>query len=74
MRYRQSVEDRVALLRDLGVRRLSALGSDFPVIPYPYLHQLESLARLGLGEEWLRAVCWDNGARVFGMNAEGTPR
>ena len=31
------------------------LGSDFPTIPYPYLHQLESLERLGLGEEWLRA-------------------
>ena len=50
------------------------LGSDFPVIPYPYLHQLESLARLDLGEEWLRAVCWDNGARLFGMNGGGTPR
>ena len=44
------------------------LGSDFPTIPYPYLHQLESLARLDLGEEWLRAVCWDNGVRLFGMN------
>ncbi len=50
------------------------LGSDFPTIPYPYLHQLESLERLGLGEHWLRAVCWDNGARLFGMNARGTPR
>ena len=45
------------------------LGSDFPKIPYPYLHQLESLERLGLGEHWLRAVCWDNGVRLFGMNA-----
>lgn len=42
------------------------LGTDFPSIPYPYLHQLESLERLGLGEEWLRAVCWDNGAALFG--------
>ncbi|WP_051217825.1 amidohydrolase family protein [Nocardioides insulae] len=42
------------------------LGSDFPAIPYPYLHQLESLERLGLGEDWLRAVCWHNGARLFG--------
>ncbi len=50
------------------------LGSDFPTIPYPYLHQLEALAGLGLGEDWLRAVCWDNGARLFGMNARGTPR
>ena len=59
-------------LADLGAKVL--LGSDFPTIPYPYLHQLESLERLGLGEHWLRAVCWDNGARLFGMNARGTPR
>lgn len=42
------------------------LGSDFPNIPYPYVHQLESLEALGLGESWLRAVCWENGARLFG--------
>jgi predicted TIM-barrel fold metal-dependent hydrolase len=43
------------------------LGADFPNIPYPYFHQLEALARLGLGDDWLRAVCWDNGARLFGI-------
>ena len=43
------------------------LGSDFPTIPYPYLHQLEGLARLDLGDDWLRAVCWENGARLFGF-------
>lgn len=42
------------------------LGSDFPTIPYPYAHQLEGLARLDLGDDWLRAVCWENGARLFG--------
>lgn len=42
------------------------LGSDFPNIPYPYLHQLESLERLDLGEDWLRAVCWGNAAQLFG--------
>ncbi|MGY1703893.1 amidohydrolase family protein [Geodermatophilus sp. SYSU D00697] len=41
------------------------LGSDFPSIPYPYAHQLAALHRLGLGEEWLRAVVWHNGARLF---------
>ena len=46
--------------RDLRDRVL--LGSDFPNIPYPYAHQLEALERLGLGDDWLRAVCWDNGA------------
>ena len=62
------------LPRLVDLREKVLLGSDFPMIPYPYLHQLESLARLGLGEEWLRAVCWDNGARLFGMNGRGTPR
>ena len=45
------------------------LGSDFPSIPYPYAHQLAALHRLGLGEDWLRAVLWGNGARLFGLEA-----
>ncbi|MER7915542.1 MULTISPECIES: amidohydrolase family protein [unclassified Streptomyces] len=51
-------------LAALGDRVL--LGSDFPNIPYPYLHQLRALERLDLGEEWLRAVCHDNAAELFG--------
>ena len=43
------------------------LGSDFPNIPYPYLHQLQVLARLDLGPAWLRAVCHDNAARLLGV-------
>ena len=43
------------------------LGSDFPNIPYPYAEQLDALERFGLGEDWLRAVCWDNGARLLGL-------
>ncbi|MFD0319300.1 amidohydrolase family protein [Streptomyces flavalbus] len=43
------------------------LGSDFPNIPYPYLHQLRALERLDLGDDWLRGVCHDNGARLFGL-------
>jgi predicted TIM-barrel fold metal-dependent hydrolase len=50
-------------LRDLQEKVL--LGSDFPNIPYPYAHQLESLERLGLGDDWLRDVCWHNGLRLF---------
>jgi uncharacterized protein len=42
------------------------LGSDFPNIPHPYAHQLTALVRLGLGDDWLRAVCHDNGARLLG--------
>ncbi|MEW2566048.1 amidohydrolase family protein [Streptomyces sp. NPDC047070] len=52
-------------LAGLGDRIL--LGTDFPNIPYPYEHQLRALERLGLGEDWLRAVCHDNGARLFGL-------
>jgi uncharacterized protein len=42
-------------------------GSDFPNIPYPYLHALESLARLDLGDDWLRDVCHHNAAGLFGL-------
>ena len=54
----------VPRLRDLGDKVL--LGSDFPTIPYHYVHQLDGLARLDLGDDWLRAVCWSNGLRLFG--------
>ncbi len=54
--------------RDLQERIL--LGSDFPSIPYPYAHQLESLARLELGDDWLRSVCWGNGRRLLGLGQE----
>jgi hypothetical protein len=51
-------------LRDLGDRVL--LGSDFPNIPYAYPDALEALEKTGLGTDWLRAVCHDNAARIFG--------
>lgn len=54
-------------LQGLGDRIL--LGTDFPNIPYPYVHQLHALERLGLGDDWLRAVCHGNGARLFGLPA-----
>lgn len=59
----------VPRLRDLGDRVL--LGSDFPTIPYPYVHQLEGLARLDLGDDWLRAVCWENASGLFGTAGNG---
>jgi uncharacterized protein len=54
------------LARELGLAGKILLGSDFPNIPYPYARQLAGLARLGLGEQWLRAVCWDNPVALFG--------
>ncbi|MFI8004026.1 amidohydrolase family protein [Streptomyces sp. NPDC086010] len=50
-------------LADLGDRVL--LGTDFPNIPYPYVHQLHALERLGLGDDWLRAVCHGNADALF---------
>jgi predicted TIM-barrel fold metal-dependent hydrolase len=49
------------------------LGTDFPTIPYPYVHQLEGLARLDLGDDWLRAVCWENGIELFGAARSVSP-
>ncbi|MEV6331497.1 amidohydrolase family protein [Streptomyces sp. NPDC051909] len=54
-----------ALKRLDGLRERILLGTDFPNIPYSYGHQLDALERLGLGDDWLRAVCHDNGARLF---------
>lgn len=57
---------RLAALQDRIV-----LGSDFPNIPYPYAEQLAALDRFELGDDWLRAVCWRNGARLLGGVAPG---
>ncbi|MBQ0983349.1 amidohydrolase [Streptomyces sp. F63] len=53
---------RLAALRDRVL-----LGTDFPNIPYSYAHALRALARLDLGDDWLRAVCHGNAARDFGI-------
>lgn len=52
-------------LLTLGDRVL--LGTDFPNIPNTYADSLEALERAGLGADWLRAVCRDNAARLFGI-------
>ena len=64
--------DLLPWLVELGDRIL--LGSDFPTIPYPYAHQLESLERLqarhsGLDEVWRRKVCWHNAVGIVGEPA-----
>jgi predicted TIM-barrel fold metal-dependent hydrolase len=58
----------VRRLGDLGDRVV--LGADFPNIPYPYYEQLAALDRLGLGDDWLRAVLWHNGARLMGLTVD----
>jgi uncharacterized protein len=52
-------------LEDLGDRVL--LGTDFPNIPYSYADALEALERAALSAGWLRAVCHDNAAALFGV-------
>ncbi len=54
------------LVRELGLAGKIVLGSDFPNIPYPYARQIAGLARLGCGDDWLRAVCWENPVAMFG--------
>ncbi|WP_328540841.1 amidohydrolase family protein [Streptomyces sp. NBC_00344] len=57
-----------AALPRLGdLRERVLLGTDFPNIPYSYLDALHALERTGLGTDWLRAVCHDNAARLFGL-------
>ncbi len=55
--------DGLPRLRDLGDRVL--FGTDFPNIPHSYADALEALEMTGLGTPWLRAVCYDNAARLF---------
>lgn len=50
------------------------LGSDFPNIPYPYVHQVDVLERLrerhpALDDAWLAGVVWHNAARLLGVTA-----
>lgn len=51
-------------LRDLQDRIL--FGSDFPNIPYTYFDALHAVARLDLGDDWTRDICYRNGAALFG--------
>jgi predicted TIM-barrel fold metal-dependent hydrolase len=51
-------------LGELGDRIL--FGSDFPTIPHPVAEQVTALANFGLGDDWLRAVLWENAAELFG--------
>ena len=61
--------DYLARVRDLGLAGRVVLGTDFPNIPHAYAHQLQALADLDLGDDWLRAVCHDNGAALVGSAA-----
>jgi uncharacterized protein len=55
--------DVIARFGDLPDRVV--LGTDFPNIPYAYAEQLAALENFELGQDWLRAVCYDNGVRLL---------
>ncbi|MFC0313263.1 amidohydrolase family protein [Gordonia phosphorivorans] len=54
------------LPRVAALREKILFGSDFPNIPYSYLHALQSCERLGLGDDWMRSVLHHNAAGLFG--------
>ncbi|WP_435769755.1 amidohydrolase family protein [Nocardioides sp. SYSU DS0651] len=58
----------VPRLAHLGRRVL--WGSDFPTLPFGYRDQLDWVADLGLGDDWLRDVCWHNAHRLLGLGDE----
>lgn len=55
--------ERLGDLERLGDRIL--FGSDFPNIPYSFEHAVDAVARLGLGDDWVRGVLHDNAARLL---------
>lgn len=50
-------------LRELSDKVL--FGSDYPNIPYPYSHAVQSVIGLGLGAEWCRKVLHRNAFTLF---------
>ncbi len=56
-----------ALPRLDALRSKILLGTDFPNIPYGYLHQLDAIERFAPDSAWLREVCHDNAAALFGL-------
>ncbi len=52
---------------ELALAGKVVLGSDYPNIPYPYVHQIEAIRALDLGDDVDRAILWGNGARMLGV-------
>lgn len=57
--------DQRSRLVDAGDRIL--FGSDYPNIPYSYLHALEAVVKLDLGDDWLRLVLHDNARTLLSI-------
>src|SRR5262249_20125447 len=54
-------------LEALGLASKVLLGGDYTNLPHAGAEQTAALVRRARGEPWLRAVCWDNAARLFGL-------
>lgn len=50
-----------------GLGEKIVFGTDFPNIPHPVAEQVQALAELELGDDWMRRVLWHNGARLMGI-------
>lgn len=55
-------------LEALGDRVL--FGSDFPTIPHAYAAQVRGLAKLGFGDDWLRAALWHTPRRLLALDQD----
>lgn len=54
--------------RLLGAGDRILFGSDFPNIPYSYVHALQSITQIrGADDDWLRKVLFRNAADLFGL-------
>ena len=57
-----------------GVSHRILFGSDFPNIPYPLSHAVESVLALPLSGAAKRRILWENGRALFGLEAAGARR
>ena len=54
-------------IRGMGESGRVLFGSDYPNIPHSYAHAIESLDRLGFGDDFMREVLWHAPARLLGL-------
>jgi imidazolonepropionase-like amidohydrolase len=59
-------DEQLDRLARVGERVL--FGSDFPSIPYAYAHAVDAVVRLGMTDAWVRAVLWQNAARLLRLD------
>ena len=54
-----------------GISHRILFGSDFPNIPYPLSHAVESVLALPLSGAAKRRILWENGRALFGLQGAG---